>query len=126
MGPDHWTGLDMTIYMSLGPTRMDTLLDYEPNVGSPATPVDDSILDQSTDDGGKAAEVDEEEKQAPRTDDDMGQTETDGGVYFEPSMVEAVITEQDEGAEDRMETDDSNTNEGGGRGEAAKKNKGSG
>ena len=25
--------------------------------------------------------VDEEEKQAPRTDDDMGQTETDGGVY---------------------------------------------
>ena len=97
---------------SLGPSRLDTLLDYEPNIGSPATPVDDSILDHSTDDAG--AEEDEKKNETP------ADTPEDG-VYFEPSMVEAVITEEDGG---NIEQASNNTNEG--RGEPAKKSKGSG
>ena len=93
---------------SLGVRNEQTLLDYEPSMGSPATPISDSILDKTTDDEGGRDDGgdDQESERGPSIDGE--------GVYVPSGMVEAVLSEEtqqqsaqqgvEEAGEDRKES----------------------
>ena len=77
---------------SLGVRSEQTLLDYEPSMGSPATPVSDSILDQTTNEETEAGRDDED---GPETDYERGasgQSASGEGIYVPASMVETVLS----------------------------------
>ena len=93
--PDTGLGLPFPCIASpsLGVHSENQLLDYEPNLNSPGTPVSDSILDKSTDDGGS-------ERPGETNDDGAGE------VYVDEGMVDTVISVPGEAAQQDQDDPD--------------------